>query len=78
MKEIFTIIFISYCSSTTEYWLHGIFAENDLASCLVRLSTGLGFCSKTGSDTFRSVLIYRKGQEPRKKYSIIMQKVSPS
>ena len=30
----------------------------------LRLSTGLGFCSKTWSDTFRSVLIYGKEQEP--------------
>ena len=39
-------------------------------SIWLRLSTGLGFCSKTGSDTFRSVLIDGKKQEPQKKYLI--------
>ena len=33
----------------------------------LKLSTGLGFRSKTGSDTSRSVLIYVKKREPRKK-----------
>ena len=34
------------------------------------------FFSKTGSDTFRSVLIYGKEQEFRKKYVITVQKES--
>ena len=33
----------------------------------LRLLTGLGFCSRTRSDTFRRVLIHGKEQEPRKK-----------
>ena len=36
------------------------------------------FCSKTGSDTFRSGLIYGKEQESRKKYFIAVQKNSPA
>ena len=44
---------------------------------LLKLSTGLGFCSKTGSDIFRITLIYGKEQEPRKKI-VIVQKISPS
>ena len=37
------------------------------SSATLRLLTGLGFFSKTGSHTFRSVLIYGKEQESRKK-----------
>ena len=36
------------------------------------------FCSKTGSDTLRSVLERSKNQESRKKYFITVQKVSSS
>ena len=36
------------------------------------------FFSKTGSDTFRSVLIYGKDQESRKKNFITVQKTSPA
>ena len=35
-----------------------------------------GFFSKTGYDTFRSVLIFGKEQESRKKYFITVQKNS--
>ena len=35
----------------------------------LRLLIHVGFFSKTGSDTLRSVLIYRKEQESRKKMS---------
>ena len=35
----------------------------------------LEFFSKTGYDTFRSVLIYVKEQESRKKYFITVQKI---
>ena len=44
---------------------------------LVRLLTHVGFFSKTGSDTFRNVLIYRKEQESRIKYFITVQENSP-
>ena len=43
-----------------------------------KLSTGLGFCSKTGTDTFRSFLLNGKEQEPQKKHSIVVQKISSS
>ena len=36
------------------------------------------FFSKTGSDTFRSILMYGKEQESRKDYFITMQRKSPS
>ena len=43
-------------------------------AALSRLTTGLGFCLKTGSDTFRSVLIYGKEQQPRKNIFVIVEK----
>ena len=45
-----------------------------LKCTFLRLLSGLGFCWKTGSDTFRSVLIYEKEQEPRKKVSQSLKK----
>ena len=45
---------------------------------MLMLSTGSGFCSKTGSDTFRSVFIFGKEQEHRKKYFTVVYELSPS
>ena len=41
----------------------------------LRLLTHVRFFLKTGSDTFRSVLIYGKEQESRKKIFVIVQKI---
>ena len=49
--------------------------RNIAVKLLVRLSTGLGFCSKTDSDSFKSVLKNGKEQEPRKNYFIVVQKI---
>ena len=47
--------------------------DEGILKCL-RLLTHVGFFSKTGSNTFKSVLIYGKEQESRKKYFITVQK----
>ena len=43
----------------------------------LRLLTYVGFFSKTGSDTFRSVLIYEKEQESRKNFITVQKSHLP-
>ena len=47
--------------------------QTEQITSTLRLSTGLGFCSGSGSDTFRSILIHGKEKEPRKNYFKIVQ-----
>ena len=74
--------FLKICSSGGKQIIHKVSAASIVKNCHPRTSlmlfTHVGFFSKTRSDTFRSVLIYGKEQEPRKKYFRTVQDNSSS
>ena len=72
----FSVLVLEYCSKVNQMrsYFFQIHRYIFFKVFSLKVVAGFRFCSKTRSDTFRSVLIYGKEQEPRKKYYIIVQK----